>query len=513
MTNQKGELELPRETLISNAISAETFGGKIHIEWNPDAEVTPIGQLPFFIQYLKLGHLFKPWVEECPLTYSSNNAPRKVDVLGSFLLSILAGHKRYAHMTSLMSDRVNTKLLGMTKVVSDDSARRALKKIDEVAGVEWLQKHLQYCYAPLLQEDWILDCDTTIKPLYGRQQGAEVGYNPHKPGRPSHTYHTYMMANLRLVLDVEVQSGTKAAACYSSPGLWDLLDRIPQVHWPRLIRGDCDWGNEKILREAEHRGVGYLFKVRQSKYVKGLIHKVHFEPGWEKTQDGWEAIESRLQLKSWTCERRVVVIRRQLTGDIVALPESPRQLKEGQQQLAFIEAAPDMKAYEYTVLVTSLCEEVLTISQLYRDRADCENIFDEMKNQWGWSGFVTQDIKRCRLTARMIALVYNWWNLFVRLAVPDKHLEAITSRPLLLHGIGKLSHHSGKQTLTITQCHGRHQDVMAAYQRMSRFFTRLKRIAPQLSPIECWYRILSEAVKKYLRGRQLHPPNLIGSPA
>jgi hypothetical protein len=31
-----------------------------------------------------------------------------------------------------------------------------------------------------------------VKPLYGRQEGAVVGYNPHKPGRPSHTYHRSM---------------------------------------------------------------------------------------------------------------------------------------------------------------------------------------------------------------------------------------------------------------------------------------------------------------------------------
>ena len=31
------------------------------------------------------------------------------------------------------------------------------------------------------------------------------GYNPKKPGRPSHTYHTFSIANLRLILDVEVQ--------------------------------------------------------------------------------------------------------------------------------------------------------------------------------------------------------------------------------------------------------------------------------------------------------------------
>jgi hypothetical protein len=32
---------------------------------------------------------------------------------------------------------------------------------------------------------------------------------------------------------------------------------------------------------------------------------------------------------------------------------------------------------------------------LYRDRGDAENVFDELKNQWGWGGFTTQDLKRC----------------------------------------------------------------------------------------------------------------------
>lgn len=258
MTHQNGAGKLVPQKPLSSKVSVDTFSGKIHIEWDPDAEVTPIGQLPFFIQYLKYGQLFTRWVEDCPLRYNSNNAPEKVDVLGSFLLSILAGHNRYAHMTSLLSDRVNSRLLGMNKVVSDDSARRALKKIEEGSGIDWLQHHLHYCFGPLLQAPWILDIDTTVKPLYGHQQGAEIGYNPHKPGRPSHTYHTYMMANLRLVLDVEVQSGTRTAANYSAPGLWALLERIPKSHWPKMIRGDCDWGNEGIMLEAECRGVDYL---------------------------------------------------------------------------------------------------------------------------------------------------------------------------------------------------------------------------------------------------------------
>lgn len=53
--------------------------------------------------------------------------------------------------------------------------------------------------------------DTTIKPLYGKQSGAEVSYNPHKPGRPNHALHTYWVGNLRLVLDVVVSPAKSIA--------------------------------------------------------------------------------------------------------------------------------------------------------------------------------------------------------------------------------------------------------------------------------------------------------------
>lgn len=500
----EGEQEIALNPPQTSALVADTFDGKIHIEWDPQAQVTPLGQLPFFIQYLKVGHLFQPWVDDCPLSYASNNAPKKVNVLGSFLLSILSGHTRYTHMTSLLGDSVNAQLLGMSKVVSDDCARRALQKIEETAGVHWLQEQMYSCYSPLLSQPWILDADVTIKPLYGKQEGAVIGYNPHKPGRPSHTYHTYMIANLRLILEVEVQAGNQSASSYSAPGLWALLARIPRAHWPRFIRGDCDWGSDAVMTEAEQRGIDYLFKLRQSKNVKQLILQHHCKPGWERTHAGWEALSTELRLSTWAQPRRVVLVRRRLQDNIVIAPDSKNALP---QQLSLLEPAEEMAAYEYSVLVTSLDAEAVTIVQHYRDRADCENNFDEIKNQWGWGGFVTQKIKPCRLIARMIALIYNWWSLFVRLAEPDKHFEAIVSRPLLLHGVGKQTTHAAQKTLTITSTHGRAAYVREAYQRISDFFNQLKAIAPQLTPLQCWYRILSESMKKYLCGALLKPPD------
>src|SRR5436309_12473316 len=201
------------------SVIADTFAGRVHVEWEKGegASMTPLGQLPFFIEYLKQGGLFDGWVAGCPLSLTSPNAPSKRDILGTVMLSVLAGHRRYAHITTLRCDPVNPPLLGMTKVVSEDAVRRALSKIAAEAGRAWLQEQLDYCTRPLLREPWILDVDTTVKPLYGHQEGAVVGYNPKKPGRPSHTYHSYMLANLRLVLEVEVQAGNQHAAKHSAP--------------------------------------------------------------------------------------------------------------------------------------------------------------------------------------------------------------------------------------------------------------------------------------------------------
>ena len=235
-------------------VAADTFAGRVHLEWEPAAPVTTMGQLAFFIEYLKQGGLFEGWVAGCPLYLTSPNAPAKRDVLGTVLLSVLAGHWRYAHITALRADAVNAPLLGMKKVVSEDAVRRALGKIDEAAGIAWLREQLEYCVRPLLGEPWILDVDTTVKPLYGHQQAAEVGYNPSKRGRPSHVYHSYLMAELRLVLEVEVASGKAHTAKHAAPGLWALLDRLGPACAPTLLRGDNDWGNEGVMSEAERRG-------------------------------------------------------------------------------------------------------------------------------------------------------------------------------------------------------------------------------------------------------------------
>lgn len=206
------------------------------MDWDPQAPITPMGQMVFFAQFLKTANLFDPWVKECPLHYTSPNAPQKADVLGTLLLSVLSGHFRYTHITALRFDTINPPLLGMGKVLSEDAIRRAFR--DQAPGPieKWQRQHLQLSYQPLLYEPWILDMDATVKTICGHQEGAKVGYNPHKQGRPSHVLHTFFMGAARLALDVEVQPGNQTAAKHAQPGLWKLIDGFTREARPWLIR-------------------------------------------------------------------------------------------------------------------------------------------------------------------------------------------------------------------------------------------------------------------------------------
>lgn len=484
--------------------SCDTYSGIVHVEWDTQAPITPIGQLVFFIQFLKSCDLFGSWVKDCPLVYKGPRGPAVVDVLGTIFLAVLSGYKRYSHITSIRHDAVNPPLLGMTRVLSEDSARRAFQNIDDQVCKQWQQKHLEYCYEPLLDEKWILDLDTTVKVLYGHQEGAEVGYNPTKPGRPAHIIHTYMMSETRMILECEVMPGKQSAASYSLPWLIDFLKKKPKNKWPTLIRGDCAFGNDPFLKALEEKGVDYLFKLRQTKKVKKLITILEGS-NWIDAGQNWKGVESEIKLDGWEEKRRVVVLRRELKES--GKKKRKRRLRTSKQLYlpgTFYSDLNEEDRYEYSILITSLKSEILTLAQLYRDRATCENNFDELKNQWGWAGFVTQDLKRSQIMARIIAQVYNWWTLFVRWIDKDQHREAITSRPLMLHGVAREIRHAGQVKLKLTQMHGKGSQIRIHIQLIGKFLNKIKVFAERLfSRLQIWRLILSEIFSNFLNGRIL----------
>lgn len=477
-----------REPKVKKSTSIQTQSGKIHVRWDDTLATTPMGQLAFFAEFLTMTGLWTQWQDTCPLRYRSPNAPSKADVLGTWLLSILAGHKRYAHVTCIRCDGVNPGFLGMNKVISEDALRRALAAISEDEGIAWLDQHIRQSVTPLLNNTpWILDIDTTIKPLYGKQEGAKISYNPKKPGRPSHSYHSYIVAGLRLILGVEVKAGTEHSGNHTLPGLLSILDEMTPAQRPKMVRGDCGFGSDTLMKPLEERGQGFLLKLRLSKNVKRHIVSLFNQPDWCDAGQGWEGKDGSLKLSGWEGPRRVVVMRRPIQNELLITQEE----ENGQMTLGFIEAEMQIKGklagYEYSVLVTNMDYEIRTLGQLYRDRADAENTFDELKNQWGWGGFTTQDMHRCQLSAKAVALIYNWWSLFARLANPEKRKEAITSRPWLMASIGRKTEHAGQTTLTLNGIHAHFKKgISLLLQASDRLKQWAKKAAEHLEEMAVW---------------------------
>ena len=524
----------------SAPMNVVTPGGKIQVQWDTKSNATAMGQLAFFAEFLEVAGLFERWVNHCPLHYTSPNAPKVRDVLGTWALSILDGHRRYAHVASLRGDAVAPQILGMDRIVGDESLRRALAHIApapsskhsdqerakqeaqlRLAG-QWMDQALLESVQEALNTAWILDIDTTVKTLFGHQGGAEVGYNPHKPGRPSHTVHTYWIGNLRLVLQAIVQGGRSGSSAHSLPGLTELLLRLPIAQRPKLVRGDCGFGNEGVMRQLEDIEQPYLFKLKQTSNVKRLIERQFRRADWRDAGQGWQACEDMLTLSGWTRARRVIVMRRAIKDSLITETVKPKRAGKKSAKNAVQESTqlrlylPDqngpVKVWEYAVLVTNSQYDVAHMGQLYRDRADCENGFDELKNMWGWGGYSTQDIERCNLSARAVALVYNWWTWYVRLAHPKAKLEAITSRPLLLAAVGRITESGGQRRILLSLTHAASNHVKALVASVRAGLEHIRATAPQLPSVQRWKALVQYIVGKIIAATAQNPAKAAAPP-
>jgi hypothetical protein len=255
------------------------------------------------------------------------------------------------------------------------------------------------------------------------------------------------------------------------------------------------------MSALEAIGQPYLFKLRQTAGVKKLVQRQWQRRDWCPVGQGWEACEDALLLTGWTQRRRVIVMRRVRKTDLVieAKRAGPGKGKDqAQVELHFIDENEPAKSWEYAVLVCNTHYELENIGQLYRDRADCENGFDEIKNQWGWGGYSTHDIERSALSARAVALIYNWWSWYVRLAHPKTRLEAITSRPKLLSAVGRMTSHAGQKKILLTITHEAATQIKALVTNVRHGLRLIQDTAPQLTKPQRWIALVRYIVERIL---------------
>ncbi|MCK9910113.1 transposase, partial [Microbacteriaceae bacterium K1510] len=123
-----------------------------------------------------------------------------------------------------------------------------------------------------LPSELIMDLDSTVETVYGHQQGAAVGTNPHKPGRKS--YHPLMAfeGQSRLCLNAVLRSGNT----HSSTDSVDFLRQTFELLGDRPVkyaRFDKGFGGEDFYSLWESKGIGYVGKLKWTERLQKEVQQ------------------------------------------------------------------------------------------------------------------------------------------------------------------------------------------------------------------------------------------------
>ena len=157
--------------------------------------------------------------------------------------------------------------------------------------------------------------DSTVSVRYGEKQaGAERGYNPKKPGRPSHHPLLAFIQETGDCLGVRWRPGSAHTAAGAEAWLEDLVLRLREASVERItVRLDKGFFSRSMVRTLERLDVGFLLKIPAHRWLRD-----HQAP-WRRSAKE-EAIFPGVELWTtsgslWGARLLSLQTRRRLKGD------------------------------------------------------------------------------------------------------------------------------------------------------------------------------------------------------
>src|ERR1700733_4459666 len=352
---QLDERNFEEDKTVHWKITALWGGKKVELRETSRA-VTPFGGLVVFFEFLRQVGYCEAVRQHMPFRLTSPNAIDPVETFTAFLLSVVAGARRFAHTSLLRADVALHAVLGISRFPVDDTIRNLFKRFGQgqcqrfFSGLwSWQLERLPGCSA-----GYSLDLDSTVFERYGRQQGALRGPNLRKHGRPSHHPLVAVLSEAHFLLHGWLRSGN----CGTSRGVVEFLKEAlalwGQREKIRLLRADSGFFDDKLLSFLEQRLLPYIVVAKLTPWVKRAAQRVE---QWTILDDDYAAGEFRLRLHGWDVERRFVVLR--------------ERVREGRDSVG--RKLIDVPGYTFRVFVTSCPDPPPEIWRGYNRRADMEN--------------------------------------------------------------------------------------------------------------------------------------------
>ena len=341
-----------------------------------------------FSQKLGLADILSRTID---ITRGHNAQYQVADVVLMLMFGVLAGAKHISQMTILGCDTVLTTLFKWDRFPFATTFSRVFKLFthrtcNQLAQAENIARRKVW------GKKWfgkiILDMDSTVRGVFGQQQGAEKGYNPKKKGQKSYHPLLCFVAQTRECL----HSWFRCGSAYSANGcvefIKECLERLPERVWKVVVRADSAFFSGDLLTLLEEKGCQFIIKVKMTGLVKLLQAQK-----WRKiaNKPGFESARFEYKCAGWKHARCFVAIRRVI-------------LIEDQNDPLF--NLPKVQ-YEYFCYVTNLDLSPLAAHKYYGQRATCENWIEWCKNHMAAASILTNDFWANSALFQTSILAYN----------------------------------------------------------------------------------------------------------
>jgi len=357
--------------------------------------LTHFGGVYFFHEFLRVLQ-FRNFLSQ-HLTYPRRNKRYSLSQMALALVyPIVLGLDRLETASFLRSNGTFQYLTGLPNFPDPQTLRRFLHHapspfLEQVHRVnDRLLQH--FIHMPEHRSRLIFDLDSTVVTVFGRQDGAEVGYNPRYRGKRSYDPLLCIESNSSYLWDTELRPG--------NAGTWDgsieLLDtcfaNLPSDIREVRVRADAGFGFQPVFETLENHPTQYAIVARLTSAVQRLLPALPYEA----INRNWEMADCEHRLQGWPKARRFVVAR--------------RFIQEAEPQPTLF----TMGRYVYRAWVTNLSLTPAGIWHFYDGRATIETRIRELREDFSLRKIPTASFQANALYLEIIRLAYNLVTAFQR---------------------------------------------------------------------------------------------------
>jgi len=348
-----------------------------------------------------------------------NNCFSISERLFAFIYPMILGLNSIELTVLLGNNGVFQYLTGLPRVPRPNTLRRfltdkadillpRLQSTHNILRTHFLANHSSYWF----------DFDSTVKTLYGHQEGVVKGYNPEHKGRKS--YHPLICteAHFQDCLGGELRYGDADTADGVNKMLNSALLIIPSTVRTIRIRADAGFYDGDFIAKLSQNNCEFAVVAVRTKPLQLKIPNQKYT----RVNEYLSIAEFQYQPFGWKKPYRFVVLREKLT-----------EKKKQQLQLLTFDK------YSYRLMVTNLKLTPTGVFTFYDGRAGLERIVRTLKEDYPFAKAPTNDFTANALYTEISLLAYNIIIWFKRLCLPEDWqsytIGTLRHRLLLIPGV------------------------------------------------------------------------------